>query len=48
MLFVIRLLQKLLAAEEGRPPEAPLDATFRPNSVGKLKKKHTKHWFYLA
>jgi hypothetical protein len=48
MLFVVRPLQKLLAAEEGRPPEATLEATSRSDSVGKLRKKHTKHWFYLA
>jgi len=48
MLFIVRPLQKLLAAEEDRPPEAPLDATFRPDSVGKLRKKHTKQLFYLA
>jgi len=32
---------KKLAAKECRPPEAPLEAAFRPDSVGKLREKYT-------
>jgi hypothetical protein len=32
-------IAKLLPAKENRPPEAPLEATFRPDSVGKFRKK---------
>ena len=32
-------IAKLLLAKESRPPEAPLGATFRSDSVGKFRKK---------
>ena len=40
------VLQKILSAKECRPPEAPLGATLRSDSVGKLRKKiyKTKIW----